>query len=139
MSMSPRCNERAASKHKGRATAKAFMSRREQRVLKVKAYLRTMDDMTLFSDDPDALTRAHERIRAWLRDERGLTLNPKRGRVLPTTQPCTALGYRISRGGLSLGRAAWRRMRARLRKAAARGAVVLGRSLRSYRAIVGFG
>ena len=93
----------------------------------------------LFSNDPDTLTRAHEEIRVWLRDERGVTLNPKRGRVLPTTQPCSALGYRISRGGLSLRRAARRRMRARLRKAAARGAVAVGRSLRSYRAVVGFG
>ena len=93
----------------------------------------------LFSNDPDALTHAHEQIWARLRAERGLLLNPKHGRVLPTTQPSTALGYRISRGGLSLGRAARRRMRARLRKAAARGALVLGRSLRSYRAIVGFG
>ena len=93
----------------------------------------------LFSDSPDALTHAHEQIRAWLRDERGLTLTPRRGRVLPTTQLCTALGYRISRGGLNLGCAARRRMRARLRKAAARGALVLGRSLRSYQAIVGFG
>ena len=93
----------------------------------------------LFSDDADALIRAHEEIRAWLWDERGLSLNPKHRRVLPTAQPCTALGYRISRGGLNLGRAARRRMRVRLRKAAARGALVLGRSLRSYRAIVGFG
>ena len=75
----------------------------------------------LFSNDPDALTRAHEEIRAGLRDERGLTLNPKRGRVLPTPQPFAALGYRISRGGLTLGRAARRRMRARLQRAAARG------------------
>ena len=55
--------------------------------------------------------------------------------MLPTTQPCTALAYRISRGGLNLGRAASKDAG----EAAARGPVVLGRSLRSYRAIVGFG
>ena len=77
--------------------------------------------LLLFSDDPDSLPRAHEQIRAWLRGWPGLTLKPKRGRVLPTTQPTMALGYRISWGGLNLGRAARRQMRARLRKVAARG------------------
>ena len=66
-------------------------------------------------------------------------LNPKHGRVLPTTQPGAALGYQISRGGLNLGRVARRRTRARLRKAAAPGVVALGQSSCSYRAIVGIG
>lgn len=110
-----------------------------RRTLKVRAWLRYMDDMTLFADDRDALERAREALRAWLWQARRLRLKPGCGRIEPTTQPCTFLGYRVSRAGLALGKAARRRMRGRLRAAAARGPEALERALVAYRTLVGFG
>lgn len=110
-----------------------------KRTLKVHAYLRFMDDLTLFGDDAGELEAARGAIADWLRRERRLELNPKRGRVLPAAQPSVYLGYRVSRGGIVPSRKMKRRMKKRLRAVRQQGHARLERSLRSYRGLMTFG
>jgi hypothetical protein len=110
-----------------------------KRTLKVHAYLRFMDDLTLFGDDDAELWKARDAVADWLRRERRLELNPKRGRVLPAEQPSVYLGYRVSRGGIVPSRKMKRRMKNRLRAVREAGHTRLGRSLRSYRGLMTFG
>lgn len=106
-----------------------------KRKLKIKAFQRYMDDFGLFDNDRERLEDAREAIREWLQRERGLALNPKRQLVLPTTQPCTYLGFRISRSGLAPGPKAKRRLKQRLRDVDSIGTHRLVRSLRSYQGV----
>lgn len=73
-----------------------------KRTLKIRAYLRYMDDLVLFGDDRAELIAAHAAIAGWLAEHRRLTLNP--GHVVETSEPCTFLGYRVSRAGLAPGK-----------------------------------
>lgn len=107
-----------------------------KRALKMGAYLRYMDDMSLFADDRDRLEECRAAIEVWLLEQRGLTLNRKRWHVIPAGQPSTYLGYRISRAGLGPGRKVRRRMRDKVRVAGARGPDSLRETLQSYRALV---
>ncbi len=109
-----------------------------KRQLKIHAYLRFMDDVSLFSDDPEQLIECRETIAGWLQEQRRLTLNPKRWQVLPTAQPSIFLGYRVSRAGLIPGRKLMRRMRKRLRALRDQDPERLTRSLRSYRGLMTF-
>jgi len=108
-----------------------------RRTLKFHGYLRYMDDLVLFGDDRAALGAAHVAIAAWLATHRRLALNP--GHVVETGAPCTFLGYRVSRAGLSPGKKLRRRLPERVRRAAGRGTLALARTLQSYRALVAFG
>lgn len=110
-----------------------------KRVLKVRAYLRYMDDFVLFGDDAARLEAARTEIEGWLAEHRGLALNPKRWHVSETSQPCTYLGQRVSRAGLSVGKKLRRRMPGRVRAAAQRGEDALVRSVRSYVGLATFG
>ncbi len=107
-----------------------------KRRLKIGAYLRYMDDFTLFGDDASALAEAREAIADWLRSERKLELKPGCGAVQPTAQPSTFLGFRVSRAGLLPGPKAKRRLRQRLREAEALGPDRLVRGLRAYRGVL---
>ncbi len=107
-----------------------------KRTLKVAAYLRYMDDFTVFGDDQPALLAVREAIREWLQRERQLALKPRHDTVQPTAQPSTFLGYRVSRSGLLPGPKAKRRLRQRLRQADALGAERLTRGLRAYRGVL---
>lgn len=107
-----------------------------KRTLKVPAYLRYMDDCTLFGDDRQALEEARKAIREWLQRERRLQLNPRHDAVEPTAQPSTFLGYRVSRSGLLPGPKAKRRLRQRLRQVDALGVERLARGLRAYRGVL---
>lgn len=110
-----------------------------KRTLKVRAYLRYLDDLVLFDDDADRLVDARGAIEQWLRMHRKLALNPKRWHVSTTRQPCTYLGQRVSRAGLSPGRKLKRRMRKKVRAAAERGEDALVRSVWSYVGLATFG
>ena len=110
-----------------------------KRTLKIGAYLRYMDDFTLFADRREVLEDARASVADWLSAERGLTLNPKRLAVRPTSVPCTWLGYRTSRAGLTPGRKMRRRMRRKLNAAAEQGDDALARTLAATAAVVSFG
>jgi hypothetical protein len=109
-----------------------------KRELKIRGYLRYMDDFVLFSDDRSQLVKARAMIAAWLAEERQLRLHPKRWDVLPNTHPSIFLGYRISRAGVTPSRKLRRAMPRRLRTAASKGHEALVRSIQSYRGLLLF-
>lgn len=86
-----------------------------KRQLKIKGYLRYMDDFALFSDSRQELEEARTAIAEWLPKNRKLQLKPRRDGIVPTSQPSTWLGCRISRAGVVPGPKAKRRMKRRLR------------------------
>jgi hypothetical protein len=109
-----------------------------KRQLKIPRYARYMDDLVLFADDKAQLLEARAAIAAWLQSERQLQLNPKHLTVEPTRTPAVFLGYRISQAGLAPSRKLRRRLRQRLRAAAATGEETLVRSIRSYQGLLLF-
>lgn len=109
-----------------------------KRELRIPGYLRYMDDFVLFCDDAARLANARAAIADWLAAERRLALNPKHLEVVPNRASAVFLGYRISRAGIAPSRKLRRRLRGRLRKAAARGEDAVVRSIRSYRGLLLF-
>jgi hypothetical protein len=107
-----------------------------KRTLKVRGYLRYMDDFTLFGDCRRELEDHREAIREWLRGERRLELKRRRDGVRPTTQPSTFLGFRVSRAGVLPGPKAKRRLRRRLKNVETTGTEKLVRSLKAYRGLL---
>lgn len=110
-----------------------------KRTLKVRGYLRYMDDFSLFADDPGTLRAARDAVVAWLREHRRLELGRRRWHVHDTREPAEFVGYQVTRGGLVPAAKVWARMPGKLRLAARRGPSALARTLASYRAIVSFG
>ena len=106
-----------------------------KRELKVRAYLRFMDDLALFGDDRAELEEIREAIREWLQRERHLELKARRDTVCPTSEPSTYLGFRVSRSGVLPGPKTKRRLRRRLRHAATVGPEGLARTLGAYRGL----
>ncbi len=109
-----------------------------KRELRIPGYLRYMDDLVLFDQERDRLRSARSAIAGWLADKRRLTLNPKHLEIIPNRTPGVFLGYRISRAGINPGRKLRRRMKRRLRLAAAKGETALVRSIQSYRGLLLF-
>ena len=110
-----------------------------KRTLKLPHVQRYMDDITLFSDSRTQLIEARSQVARWLADERHQTLKHPQAPVRPTTTSFRYLGYRISRQGIDPGREPLRRMRRRLRWLALNDTPeALGRSLTSYRGLLGF-
>jgi len=107
-----------------------------KRELKVRGYLRYMDDLALFGEDARELEEHREAIREWLRQERKLELKDRRDQVLPSTQPATYIGFRISRAGVAPGPKMKRRLRQRLLAAGSTSPAHLARSLQSYRGLL---
>ncbi len=109
-----------------------------KRDLKIPAYLRYMDDLVLFADDRTQLLEARAAVADWLHEQRALRLNPKRLAVEATRTPAVFVGYRISQAGIAPSRKLRRRLRERVRSAAARGEESLIRTVRSYRGLLVF-
>lgn len=85
-----------------------------KRDLKVRGYLRYVDDLFCFADRRCELRAARRAIAAWLEEERHLRLKHPEARVLSCRGHLVALGHRVSRQGVEpLARAA-RRFRRRL-------------------------
>ena len=105
-----------------------------KRVLKVAAYQRYMDDITLFHDDPQVLEEARDAIETWLAQERGLALSL--AALRSTREASTYLGFRVSRAGLAPGPKAKRRLKQRLRGAGLVAPVCLTRGLQAYRGVL---
>jgi hypothetical protein len=109
-----------------------------KRELKIKGFLRYMDDTALFANSRAELIAARDYIGEWLECELRLQLNPKHWHVMPTTEAGIFLGYRVSRAGISPGRKLRRRLRQQVQRAARRGAEPLSRTLQSYRGLLLF-
>lgn len=80
--------------------------------LRIRYYLRYMDDMVLFGTDREALARAHTAMTSWVADELELQLKP------PQLNRCALglpwLGFRVRPGGITLGPRARRRFRTKM-------------------------
>ncbi|MEO7329954.1 MAG: reverse transcriptase domain-containing protein [Minicystis sp.] len=110
-----------------------------KRELRIRGYVRYMDDFVLFHDDEGVLRAAKESVAQWLQENRRLELSPKRGRLLGRDQPSTFLGYRVSRAGLGPSRKLRSRMAESLRAAGEKGPLALERCVRAYRGLLTFG
>lgn len=106
------------------------------REFKPGAYLRYMDDFVQLDDRAERLIELREKVAEFLGVHYGLRLKVRGARVRATSEPAYWLGMRVSRGGVTPGRKQRRRMRAKLRQAARRGAEALERSLASYRGVL---
>lgn len=84
---------------------------REQ--LRVKAYVRYMDDMNLWDNDLRELKRIGKALQAFIEDDLGLQL--KVFLLAPTENMCTFLGYRIARHSQCLSRRSVARYEQKLR------------------------
>ncbi len=93
----------------------------------------------LFDDDAGRLRAPRATIEGWLAEHRRIELNRKWWHVSETSQACTYLGQRVSRPGLSPGKKLKRRLRTKVRAAAARGDDALVRTLRPYVGLATFG
>ena len=82
-------------------------------VLHVRAYVRYMDDMLLWDDDPSRLLRIGKAFRDFIEDRLGLEM--KIFSLHPTTQMCTFLGYSISKYTTSLSRHSLKRFQRHLK------------------------
>lgn len=85
-----------------------------KRELKVKAYCRYMDDLTLLGDNKHELEGWRKQIEAFLREVLELSLRSERTRFIPCTAKVDYLGYRVSRAGVEPGREVERRLSRRL-------------------------
>ena len=81
--------------------------------LRVKAYVRYMDDMILWDNDLNKLKKLGNEIKSFI--EKQLLLNLKVFDLKPTSRYCTFLGYRISSHRQLLSRRSVDRYRSRLR------------------------
>jgi hypothetical protein len=109
-----------------------------KRELKIRGYLRYMDDFVLFGDSKTDLKEAELEIEAWLAQNRGLGLNPRHRMIRSCQEPAVFLGYRISRAGTNSSRKLRRHMKHNLRRAAERGPEALQRTLASYKGFMVF-
>lgn len=109
-----------------------------KRELKVRGYLRYVDDIFLFANRRGELRRARAATALWLERERGLRLKHPQARVLSCCGSLDALGYRVTRHGLRVRRRVLQRLATRVRQQAYRGRVVpKGSFERSVAATVG--
>ncbi len=90
-----------------------FLDRFIKETLRVRGYVRYMDDMLLWSDDKTALLRQRDEVMRFVDAELSLTLKPP---VLNRTRDgLDFLGFRFHPGWVGLSRSSRRRLRTRLR------------------------
>lgn len=83
--------------------------------LRVRRYVRYMDDWLLFSDDKGQLHKFLSEIRNFLGDQLRLKLKEKAVRIAPVGEGATFLGFQVYRGILRLGRGKLARVRRTIR------------------------
>ena len=84
--------------------------------LRVRRYLRYMDDMVFMMSDKAGLWRIYDAVRGFLADELRLSLNEKQTLLAPVTEGMPFLGMRIWPGVVRLSGASARRFRAKYRE-----------------------
>jgi hypothetical protein len=83
--------------------------------LRVKGYLRYMDDVLLFADDKPTLHGLLAEIRAFLAEPLHLTLKDAATLIAPVTEGIPYLGFRVYPGTIRLNQRTRRRFRQRVR------------------------
>lgn len=81
--------------------------------LRVKGYVRYMDDFILFGAGPELLQERYDRIRQFLAEDLGLELKERATILAPVHAGVPFLGLRISRGRIGLQHRKWHRFRRR--------------------------
>jgi len=84
--------------------------------LRIKAYIRYMDDFVLFADEKDTLWDAKKWINDYLSRDLSLKLKEKATILAPVTQGLPFLGFRIFPGVIRIQRQGWRRFRKKAQK-----------------------
>lgn len=108
-----------------------------KRGLKVRGYVRYVDDFFLFGDRRAELRRRRTEVGSWLMEHRGLRLKHPNARVLSCHGHLDALGHRVARSAIRPRERALRRMAARAR--GGRRGTELARSVASSAGVVMFG
>jgi len=85
-------------------------------VLRIRGYVRYMDDFVLFADRRDRLRAAHGEVERFLADPLGLKLKPSATILAPATQGLPFLGWLVYRGTTRVRPQNLRRYRWRLRQ-----------------------
>jgi RNA-directed DNA polymerase len=83
--------------------------------LRVKGYVRYMDDWLLLSDDKGELHRFLAEVRHFLESRLRLTLKERAVRIAPVSEGVTFLGFQVYRGMLRLGSGKLARVRRTIR------------------------
>ncbi len=83
--------------------------------LRVRGYVRYMDDFALFADDKAVLRRAHDDVRSFLADAMRLELKPQATILAPTREGLPFLGWRVHCGVVRIRPENLRRLRSRIR------------------------
>lgn len=83
--------------------------------LRIKSYIRYMDDMLLFADDKIELHQGLAELRAFLRDQLSLSLKNENPCPMPVHVGIPFLGFRVFPAIIRLDRRALRRFRRRFR------------------------
>lgn len=79
--------------------------------LRIRGYVRYMDDMVLFADDKDILWDACERVAGFLQERLQLRLKDLATLLAPVSQGLSFLGFRVFPGVIRVRREGWRRFR----------------------------
>jgi len=66
--------------------------------LRVRRYLRYVDDFAVFGDDPARLEGVREGMAGYLRDRLNLRLHPRKTRIFPVAEGVDFLGFRVFPG-----------------------------------------
>jgi retron-type reverse transcriptase len=83
--------------------------------LRVKGYVRYMDDFVLFGASKEMLHQQLNSVRNLIRERLELTLKPSSIRIAPVDQGLAFLGFRVFPGSVRLDRRKWARFRRRVR------------------------
>ena len=109
--------------------------------LRVRGYLRYMDDLLLFGDDQARLWRRHREVRRFVEQELRLELKREATVLAPVSEGVPFLGFRVWPGVVRLDRKRARRLGRRLRslqRGIDRGVLDEDAAARSAQSIVGW-
>ena len=84
--------------------------------LRIKGYIRYMDDLVLFVDEKDTLWDAETKVEAYLRDKLQLKIKSGSSLLAPVKQGLSFLGFRIFPGVIRISRKGWRRFRRKIQQ-----------------------
>jgi RNA-directed DNA polymerase len=106
-----------------------------KQTLRVRHYIRYVDDMVILGDNPEHLQQLCQQIVERM-DTEGLTIHPRKIRLAPTAAGVPFLGYVVSPNSISAGQRLRRRYHYRLRQHEA--GQDRSEALNSYRAALAF-
>ncbi len=107
-----------------------------KRQLKVKGYLRYMDDFVLFSNNKTQLKQQRNLLDTWLAQNRNLALKKGKGQIRPTKCVQYWLGHKITLAGYDPGPKAVKRMKNKLKHRINGNEATFERAMHAWRGMV---